>query len=120
MYRVVCILCALLCLALFPVLLFASGLYVESYGIGADAGAGFLGRRASPMFAGLAVLLWLARDLEPGRARDAVCFGMAIMWTGIALTGLYELAFGAALNTIGIAAIVELGFAAAFLMSRTR
>lgn len=120
MFRIVSALSALLCLALFPLLLFNSGFYVESYGVAADAGADFLGRRASPMFLGLAVLLWLGRDTAAGSARDAVCLGMAAMWAGIAATGLYEFAIGTAKPTIVLAAIAELALAAGFVISRNR
>ncbi len=120
MFRLVSMFSAVLCLALFPVLLFNSGFYVESYGLNADAGADFLGRRASPMFLGLAILLWMGRDLEIGRARDAICIGMAVMWAGIALTGTYEFVMGNARPTIVLAALVEAAFAAAFVIARTR
>ena len=50
------------------------------------------------MFAGLAVLLWLVRDLPKGTARDAISSAMAVMWTGIACTGIYEYVAGSPLR----------------------
>lgn len=47
------------------ILLISPPSYVSLYGVVADDGAIFMVRRASPMFAGLAVLLWLAKDAEP-------------------------------------------------------
>ncbi len=120
MFRLTCVLGAVLCVALFPLLLINAGFYVDTYGVAADTGAAFMGRRASPMFLGLAVLLWMVRDLDPGPARDAVCASMVVIWAGIAITGLYELMIGTAGPLIAGAAVVELGFAVAFWRSRNQ
>lgn len=109
---------AICCLALFGLLLTSGAFYAETYGVTGDDGAVFISRRASPMFLGLAVLLWMSRDLPPGAARDAICSGMAVMWAGIAVTGLYEYATGFARFPIVLAAIAELGLAVAFVVLR--
>lgn len=116
--RILCVLAALVCLILFALLLTNGGMYVETYGVAADNGARFVARRAAPMFAGLAVLLWLVRDLPKGTARDAICSAMAVMWTGIACTGMYEYVAGVATAPILWAAVAELGIALAFLVLR--
>jgi hypothetical protein len=66
MFALLCIATAVLCAVLFAVFLIAPGLYVGLYGAPADAGATFLGRRASPLFLGLAVFFWVLRDIGPG------------------------------------------------------
>ena len=120
MFRTVSVGSAILCLALFPLLLLNGGFYVQSYGVTAHAGADFLGRRASPMFLGLAALLWFGRNTGIGPARDAICYGMAFMWAGIAATGIYEFTVGTAQPMIVGAAALELVVAVAFIIARTR
>lgn len=116
--RILCILTAIFCLALFLLLLTSGGFYARTYGVTADLGAVFISRRASPMFLGLAVVLWMARDLPQGTARDAICIGMAVTWAGIAVTGLYDYATGVARFPIALAAVAETGLALAFLAVR--
>lgn len=116
--RLLCILAALVCLILFGFLLTHGGVYVQTYGVTPDDGARFVARRAAPMFAGLAVLLWLARDLPKGTARDAICSAMAVIWAGIACTGIYEYVVGVATAPILLAAVAELGIALAFMAVR--
>ena len=107
MFRWVALLNAVICLALFPLLLLSPGSYVEAYGVAADPGADFLGRRASPMFLGLAVLFWMIRDAPPGPARRAVAWGVALMWVGIGLTGIYEFIRDTASSYTVVAAVIE-------------
>ena len=116
--RILCILAALVCLILFALLLTNGGMYVETYGVAADDGARFMARRAAPMFVGLAVLLWLVRDLPKGTARDAICSAMAVIFAGIACTGIYEYLVGVAAAPILLAAVAELGIALAFVVVR--
>lgn len=93
------------------------GAYVENYGVPADDGAVFLGRRASPMFLGLALMLWMARDATAGTARTGVCVGVACMWIGIGMTGLFEFARGAASISIVVAAVGEFFLAGLLLLA---
>ncbi len=116
----ICVLAAVLCAALFPLLLLNPGYYVDTYGVEPDAGASFLGRRASPLFLGLAVMLWMMRDLPRGTARDAVSIGMAFTWGGIAATGLFAFSTGTANANILIAAVVETAMAVSFVIARRR
>lgn len=109
---------AFCCLALFLLLVSSGGYYAETYGVTGDAGAVFISRRASPMFLGLAALLWMARDLPRGPGRDAICIGMAVMWAGIAVTGVYEFATGVAKPAILLAAVAETGLALGFVVLR--
>lgn len=120
MFKLASILTALLCAALFPLLLISPADYVQTYGLLADAGADFLGRRASPMFLGLAVLLWLARDAPPSPLRRAISLGLAATWAGIAVTGLYEYGRGTADVLIVGAAAVEMVLAFLFLAAAKR
>ena len=71
-------------------------------------------RRASPMFAGLAVLLWLARGAERSDLRDALCWAMIVTFIGIGALSIFEYWRSIADARILIAAIGEFGLAALF------
>jgi hypothetical protein len=109
---------ALANLALFGVLLVNGAGYLQAFGLAADAGGLFVAQRAAPVFAGLAVLLWLARDLPAGTGRDAVAISMAVIWAGIALTGVVDYLRGQAGAPILLAAAAEVVAAALFLIAR--
>ncbi|SEQ20122.1 hypothetical protein SAMN05428995_103197 [Loktanella sp. DSM 29012] len=117
MFHLICLATAVICLGLFCVLLISPGLYVGLYAQ-PDAGAAFMGRRAAPIFLGLAVLMFVLRDTAPGALRDAVAFGMAATWAGIALTGIWSYGMGQASYAILVAAGIEFAMAAAFVIAR--
>ena len=120
MFRIVALVTALACLALCVILFARGGQYVATFAISPDQGAGFVARRAAPVFAGLAVMLWMLRDVPFGVARDGICTGMVVLWLGIAATGISEYVRGQAGAAILIAAAVEVLGAAAFWFARRR
>lgn len=114
MFRFVAMFVAVVCLVLFFLLLGWPGSYTATYGVDGDTGASFMARRASPMFLGLAVMLWMVRDAGAGPSRRAIGLGVAITFVGIAATGLFEYARGVANPAIVVAAVAEVLIAAAF------
>jgi hypothetical protein len=106
-FRLTCSLLALVWFVLFAVLCIAPSLYAPTYGIEASEGVQFITRRASPMFLGFAILLWVLRDEAPSRLRDMVVIAMVAAFIGISLTGLYDFVRGYASQTIAIAALIE-------------
>uniref|UniRef100_UPI0040470FDC hypothetical protein n=1 Tax=Yoonia sp. TaxID=2212373 RepID=UPI0040470FDC len=82
MFRIVAMSVALVCALLFVLLLVLPATYVGTYGIVSGTGSDFMARRASPMFAGFAILLWLARGAERSDLRDAICWAMIITFAG--------------------------------------
>ncbi|WP_019955081.1 hypothetical protein [Yoonia vestfoldensis] len=120
MFRIAAGVTAVVFLVLFVILLVAGRAYVTTYGVAPSDGADFLARRAAPLFAGLAVMLWLLRGLPVGTARDGVCYGLATVWFGIAATGVYEFTMGQAEATILIAATAEVIGGAVFVLVRRR
>ena len=119
-YRLVACGVAAICAALFAFLMLIPAAYPPLYGVESGAGAAFVGRRFSGFLLGLGAALWLARDLPPGRGRDAVCFGVALAFTTTALTGVCTWLAGSAGPSILGAAAVELAVAAALVAVRRR
>ena len=115
MFRIISILVAAICLILFALLLLAPAIYVGIYGVASDTQVAFMVRRASPMFLGFAVMLWLSRHAAQSPIRNAVAWGVAAAFTGVALTGLFEFSRGGANAMILLAAAGELLIAALFL-----
>ena len=114
MFRSISVLTALICAVLFALLLLSAASYIATYGVGADAGSMFMVRRASPIFLGFAVMLWLARDIGPSPIRNALCCGIAAAFAGIAFTGVFEYMRSVASAAILIATAGELLIAVLF------
>ena len=117
MFRIVAMLTAFVCLVLFLILLASPAAYVSTYGVAPDAGASFMVRRASPMFAGFALILWLARNAQPSVARTAIGLGIAVAFAGVALTGMAEFLAGTASVMIVAAAMGETLIAVLFVVA---
>lgn len=111
-FRVVAMILAVLFVALFVVLAFFGTAYMRTYGVAATPASEFMALRAAPMFLGLAVMFWMLRNVSAGPVRGAVCTGTAVLFAGIAVTGIYEFARGFASFNILIAAVAELVAAA--------
>lgn len=120
MFRLVCSLSAVVCLVLFVIFLIFPGSYMAGYGVAADNGGEFLGRRASPLFLGLAIVLWMLRDHLDATVQKAVCWSMITAFTGVALTGASSFATGVASQTILLASVGELVIAGAFFLALRR
>ena len=118
MFGLLCIGTTLLCVALFGVFIVSPGLYSSLYGVAGDAGGVFLGRRAAPLFLGLAIFFWALRDVRPGPLQDATAWAAAATFAGIAVTGIWAFANGTASMAILVAAGIEAAIALAFLLAR--
>ncbi len=120
-FRVFAVLVAIICVVLFVLLLLFPLTYVGTYGGATGDGSAFMARRASPLFLSIAVPLVLMRGAGPSPVRSAFCWGIAISFIGVALTGLFEFTQGRANTNILIAAVGELliaGFAIHFARLR--
>jgi hypothetical protein len=120
-FRVACSLTALVGLILFGLLLVVPGVYTATYGVPADTGGMFMGRRASPLFLGLVLMLWALRDHTDAAVQRAICRAMVVLFAGVAVTGIWAFADGTAAAPILLAATGELVIAVAFwwVMPRT-
>ncbi|WP_458790596.1 hypothetical protein [Yoonia sp. MH D7] len=74
----------------------------------------FMVRRAAPMFAGLAVLLWLVRGAKRTPERSAISWAMVVIFAGIGVMGIFEFWQGTADARILAAAAAEFGIALLF------
>jgi hypothetical protein len=108
------------CLALVAVWLVAPRVLLAFWGVPSAAGplADLMGRRMAALFAGLGLMLFLARNAEPSGARTALARGFALACVGLAFSGVYELSAGHAGVGILGASLVEAALALGFLAAR--
>lgn len=110
----VCTITAGICVVIFAILLVGPAAYASMYGAAPDAGAAFMGRRASPVFLGLAVLCWALRNSADMQVRGAIAATMTVAFVGIALTGIWAAVEGTASNLILLAVVGEIAIACGF------
>ena len=118
MFGLLCAATSALCVILFAVFVVAPGGYASLYGVAAGTGGLFLGRRAAPLFLGLAVFFWALRGVGPGPLQDATAWAAAATFIGIAVTGVWAWLGGTASFAILVAAALEVAIGLAFLMAR--
>lgn len=119
-FRIACLVGMIVCLVIFAVLLVVPGNYVNGYGVPADEGAAFMGRRSAPALLGLALITGLLRGNIDLAVQWAVSWAMIVVFAGVAATGIYAYLQGEASQTILIAASGELLIAAIFAISLRR
>lgn len=64
-------------------------------------------RRMAPLYAGIAVMFWLARKAEPSLARLALVRGLTVACLLLAALGVFELVAGHAAPGILVAVAIE-------------
>ncbi len=98
---------AVVCGVLFVLLAVFPALYAPTYGVAAGEGVQFMTRRASPLFAGFAIVLWAAAAAPRSGLRDAVALAVAVFFIAVAVTGILAFLQGVAAPTILVAAAFE-------------
>jgi len=78
---------------------------------------GFVSRRASPLFAGMGLMLLKLRNVGPCPARTAVSSGLMLTCLMLALLGIVELVIGHAGPGILLAVTVEIALALGFCLA---
>ena len=114
-FRHVSMVIAFLLLVLSMAWMFAPAAMLASWGIGFDAAASVVSRRSAALFAGLAVMFWLARNAEASTARSALVGGFVVANLTLAALGIFELSRGQASANILVAVLIELAFPLALL-----
>ncbi|MEJ6398863.1 hypothetical protein [Yoonia sp. 208BN28-4] len=114
-FKLVAMVLAAFCVALSVMWFVDVGLYTVTYGVAADTGTQFLGRRMAPILLGLGLMFYLARNAPPSPLRRTMCLGIAVAFAGVATTGIMAFIDGVASFAILIAAGTEFAAALAFI-----
>jgi hypothetical protein len=123
-FRSLAVLSALVFFALALVWMFAPNVLLSSWGVAFSPAVGLMSRRAAALYAGIAVMLFSARNTEPSPARSALVTGFVVACLTLAALGVFELATGHAGRGIAGALPIEialsLGFASVSRTGKTR
>lgn len=95
--------------------MFAPVQLLSGWGVELSTAAGLVGRRAAALYAGIAVMFFMARNAAPSTTRTALIYGMITSCTILALLGVYEFATGHATSGILTAVFIEVALVLAFL-----
>lgn len=114
-FRSVAISIALIFFALALTLMFAPNLLLAGWGLEFTLSVGVVCRRAAALFAGIAVMFFLARNAEPSSARSALIKGLMASCLMLAALGGLELSVGHVTPRILVAVFIEVMLALALL-----
>jgi hypothetical protein len=114
-FRIVAISIAVSFVALALALMLAPRLLLAGWGLEFTLAAGVLTKRVAALLAGIAVMLFSARNAEPSLARSALIKGLVTSCLMLAAFGSLELAVGHVTSNILIAVFIEVTFAIALL-----
>lgn len=115
-FRRVAVVVAALFVALSLAWMFAPVKSLSFWGVEYTESAGLVGRRGAAMYAGIAVMLFLARHAEPSPLRSALVRGILVSCALLAALGLFELATGRAQAGILLAVLIETAVGIALLL----
>ncbi|WP_341861717.1 hypothetical protein [Gymnodinialimonas sp. 57CJ19] len=116
-YRVLYTVTGLFALVLSALLLLAPRIYLSLYVPNYDPAMAFAAQRLAPAVSGLGVLLLLARDLPDGAFAARFAGLAALVWFGVAGTGVFHFATGVATPMILTAAVSEATLGVLFLIA---
>jgi len=88
--------------------MFAPVQLLSGWGVEFSTAVGLIGRRAAALYAGIAVMFFLARNAEPSTARAALIYGIVTACMLLAFLGVYEMATGHATKGILAAVFIEI------------
>jgi len=117
MYRPLMTVVGIVAMVLGVLILFAPRLYLSLYVPGYAPDMAFAAQRLAPAVIGLGALMWVVRDLPAGAVASKVSLIAALVWAGVAATGVFHYATGAASFNIVIAAASEVILALLFLVA---
>ena len=107
---------ALLFFALSAILMFLPAVVLANWGVGFNESIGLVCRRSAALYAGVGLMLFLARKAEPPPARSALVSGFVFACVIPAGLGAFELASGRVNSGILPAILVEVALAIAYLL----
>ena len=115
-FRPLATLTALLFFALSAVWMFQPAVILGTWGVEFNESTGLVGRRAAALYAGVGLMLFLARNAEPSPARSALAGGIVFTCVILAGLGLFELASARTNAGVLPAVVIEVSLALAYLL----
>ena len=116
-FKHIALLSASICIALALIWLLMPNLLLSLWAVEFSEPVGLVSRRASPLFAGMGLMLFKLRHVGPCPARAAVSSGLMLTCLMLALLGIIELVIGHAGPGILLAVIVEIALALGFCLA---
>ncbi|MCF8363678.1 MAG: hypothetical protein K9G70_13755 [Prolixibacteraceae bacterium] len=107
LYKIVSIVTSVLFFYLFSQLFFWSDSFVTDLGLEPSITSLVLARRASMFMLGLALLMFISRNLPVSKARQIICMSTGITLFGLAFIGTFEFIKGNVNSSIIIAITIE-------------
>jgi len=95
--------------------MFRPSAMLRSWGVDINGSAGLVGRRAAALYAGMGIMVFIARNAEPSLARSALVSGFISTCSILAILGVFELVTGRAKSGILLAVLIEVTLALAYL-----
>ena len=115
MFRVLFTVTGCFAIVLGIILLLWPGAYLSLYVPRYDPNMPFAAQRLAPAIVGLGALLLLARTLPAGPFATRFAALTALVWFGVAATGVFHYATGVATSNILIAGVAEVALGVLFL-----
>lgn len=116
-FRYLAILTSVLLFGLAAAWMSTPELMLTQWGVQYSDGAGLVSRRAAAFYAGIALMLLLARNTEASKARSALATGISLTCLILATLGIFEWQSGSATAQILVVVVLEVFLAVAFLLS---
>lgn len=95
--------------------MFAPNLVLSRWGVDFSYSVGLMARRGAALYAGIGVMLFLARNAGPSPARSALVTGFVVACLILATLGVFELATGHTGFGILVAVLIEIALTLASL-----
>src|SRR2546430_6101825 len=96
--------------------MFRPAVILADWGVGFDESIGIVCRRSAALYAGVGLMLFLARKAEFSPARSAMVSGFVFICVVLAGLGVFELASGHVNSGILLPVLIEVALAIAYLL----
>lgn len=117
-FRALSVLVSILFMAIACVWMFSPSAMLAHWNLGASPSAELVARRGAALYAGVGVMVFMARGAAPSPARSALVAGMVTACSLLAALGIGELASGHAGRGILVAVALEILLVLAFVFVR--
>ena len=109
------VICTILFLMLAIILMFAPVQILAGWGVELTTSVELLAKRIAALYAGIAMMFFMARNAEHSTTRTALIYGVITSCSILALLGVYEFATGHATSGILTGVFIEVALVLAFL-----